>query len=836
MPVIGDKLQFGTLYDSASKASIAFPEPATGVNNSSLLNLSQYYYYPEEILDTSGKHVYGTYIGNTVEGKEMTWIYVGQLDGGETYICDRPIFKSIGVKNVSRYFLNSNFYAPLEMGIAKSIVEIDGKLYYLRHFNVNMYEQFFKIGSSKGNLPVPTMSDRGSSASPSSTFFKYWNCYYSKEVLDLRYFDSNDRMVTKKSGYDGSALELYVFENPYDNLSSTDVYTVRPALTLIGDVGDVYLSDLKVGSLVSIDGFNHLKDAYFFRIIGKGQDGSGNVTVKVNFPEMLGKKYYNADDSGLYLPYETNDYAHCQLLRWLNATGDAGEWFEKEDADETVPSYASEPGFLNALYKTYNIVSNVLSSAAKRYYKSNGTGSQSVRSLSKYVHLLNAKERTSEDIGSSFLDGTLYQLFDQDLYSFVDDEIWANNSQIRETNQQNRFNYDSLFNLGNSSNKVLTRDGSPKIGDAMVKSFSCNYGGEHLVEDIDSMVFNEYYYIPILFLKDTLKVKAGYVGIAVLTSNVPPVITPESKDYGELNSPIVIDFTVNDADGDNYSGSVMIDNSPEGSFKGVGTGMHTIDLNDYWDSLEVSKHTIRIMVFDSKTNLGQAVYTFTKTNNPTVAPVVNEPLNNARVENIFPCEFVLVNDVEGDDQTVRVQIANNDKFNNVLKEFDSNFEVYNDLTSEWESHVDNVFTNDYAGKRIRINIDATVNAKKFYLRVVTIDSGSSVAVSSSTITLNKGNRLEIQTHPLNYDHQPQKVVVILEKMISTGATSKTYVTNNANDDLPVWEEYSPVDNGMHTFENTVKLAEQWGVAVKFEADAGTATGEVSISRVGIGVL
>ena len=56
----------------------------------------------------------------------------------------------------------------------------------------------------------------------------------------------------------------------------------------------------------------------------------------------------------------------------------------------------------------------------------------------------------------------------------------------------------------------------------------------------------------------------------------------------------------------------------------------------------------------------------------------------------------------------------------------------------------------------------------------------------------------------------------------TGADATTaYATNNANDDEPTWEEITI--GSAHTFENTEKTADEWGLAVRI-----TAKGEATV--------
>ena len=81
---------------------------------------------------------------------------------------------------------------------------------------------------------------------------------------------------------------------------------------------------------------------------------------------------------------------------------------------------------------------------------------------------------------------------------------------------------------------------------------------------------------------------------------------------------------------------------------------------------------------------------------------------------------------------------------------------------------------------------------------------------------------------------PKTASVFLDSAIDSAATLTLYVCNNANDAAPTWEK---CDIGeAHIFSNKNKNADTWAVAAKVVVNAGAATGDISISAIGLGVL
>ena len=66
---------------------------------------------------------------------------------------------------------------------------------------------------------------------------------------------------------------------------------------------------------------------------------------------------------------------------------------------------------------------------------------------------------------------------------------------------------------------------------------------------------------------------------------------------------------------------------------------------------------------------------------------------------------------------------------------------------------------------------------------------------------------------------------------TNNATGKVYVTNNAHDKIPVWEDMTGIvnTNNIYLFTNSEKTSEEWGISIKVVVfkDAGS-TSEIDV--------
>lgn len=316
-------------------------------------------------------------------------------------------------------------------------------------------------------------------------------------------------------------------------------------------------------------------------------------------------------------------------------------------------------------------------------------------------------------------------------------------------------------------------------------------------------------------------------------TNAIPTITPSSQYLGSLTQPKDFNFTIYDADNDKMTLTFKIDQEILETWSQQSNGQKTASiLTKYWSRTTIGSHTVYITATDPYDNSTTAVYTFDKSNNPPVAPTILSPLNNERVNSDFYVEFNIGRDPEGDGQSVKVQIANDQSMTSGLQEFTS-IEKY--TGSSW-TPISGILTNNEAGSKLRTHITGISSGVK-YIRISSYVSAASQYVYSSIIKINVGESyLEIMTHPSICKTMPNKIVVLLSLVAGSQTQKVISVCNNANDSVPTWENYSPDSSGLYTFTNKTKTADDWAVSAKVKVTANNYTGEISLSAIGLGVL
>lgn len=157
----------------------------------------------------------------------------------------------------------------------------------------------------------------------------------------------------------------------------------------------------------------------------------------------------------------------------------------------------------------------------------------------------------------------------------------------------------------------------------------------------------------------------------------------------------------------------------------------------------------------------------------------------------------------------------------------------------------------------KVTITEKLNGKILYSGELSVDTNRTVAINNTQwaeclqvntleiiatnsngesdiieITFSKGssNRIEVNTKPISVDIMPTKISLELDWK-TNNATGRVYVTNNANDKIPVWEDMTSVinTNNIYLFTNKEKKSEKWGISIKVVVikDAGK-TDEIDV--------
>lgn len=140
--------------------------------------------------------------------------------------------------------------------------------------------------------------------------------------------------------------------------------------------------------------------------------------------------------------------------------------------------------------------------------------------------------------------------------------------------------------------------------------------------------------------------------------NSLPVITPDTKDFGNLTRPIDIEYTISDSDNDNFNVVVKLDEVQKESYQNQTDKSYTFNMSTYWSSIGLGNHTVKIIATDINGDSTEASYTFNRTNaSPTISPAYSSLGELSSPRDIT----YTVNDPENDSLTIVVKVDNNEK-------------------------------------------------------------------------------------------------------------------------------------------------------------------------------
>ena len=318
--------------------------------------------------------------------------------------------------------------------------------------------------------------------------------------------------------------------------------------------------------------------------------------------------------------------------------------------------------------------------------------------------------------------------------------------------------------------------------------------------------------------------------------NTAPLVSDSDANLGNYANPFKRTYQVNDNDAGN---TVTIEEAIDGTTirtipNAALGGSYIYDLTTQWASLALGSHTATVKATDNFNAVTIRTWTFAKTNSVAAAPQVISPLNGERISNNPEIHFKIGQDPEGDSQTFKVQIADSSDMTQNLIEVTNGFEKNESGT--WVPF--STATTADAEKEARIKLTNNFNVGDVkYIRVVVTDSGSNSPNFSNVVNVKIGDKLIIETFPQITDFRPSLINIYDQKVVDAKADTKVFVTNNALDATPTWEDISQEYriNQSYTIKNQTKTSDKWAVALRYEITANDAVNEISISKIGVGI-
>ena len=216
------------------------------------------------------------------------------------------------------------------------------------------------------------------------------------------------------------------------------------------------------------------------------------------------------------------------------------------------------------------------------------------------------------------------------------------------------------------------------------------------------------------------------------------------------------------------------------------------------------------------------------------APRISSPQAGQRVKTGFYLEFLPAADAEGDAQFFQAEVTPDPSFSSGVSRFTEGLEKWDG--TGWQPA--QAAGEGDAGTLFRLPVEGLPLNADLYARVSATDqAGSSYAAYSGIVPLRTGDVLEFKTLPARRAQRPRYVFPLLSASIDPQARIKILACNNGDDALPAWEDCTEAYEKGETwqFQNQHKSAEQWDVRLHITIEALSATGEISVRAVGLGL-
>lgn len=231
------------------------------------------------------------------------------------------------------------------------------------------------------------------------------------------------------------------------------------------------------------------------------------------------------------------------------------------------------------------------------------------------------------------------------------------------------------------------------------------------------------------------------------------------------------------------------------------------------------------------------------TNATPSAPTLTRPIDNFRTPIAPTLAAVIGTDPENDKQHFKIQLSQDKDFASGVVEFSS-------LTSRTGWKVDGFdiplegVDNSAAGKSVELTLQTNLEKNKtYYWRMAAIDTNTQAVGKYSTARkIRVGNRIEYDTLKRQIqtnETAARRILVALDYMLAKDGTKpseiKVFVSNNAMDVLPTWEDATTefLRQDYYTFTNATKTAATFGVGVKVVIEANDSMEPISINAAGI---
>jgi hypothetical protein len=538
------------------------------------------------------------------------------------------------------------------------------------------------------------------------------------------------------------------------------------------------ISQLPNGSLVKETDTKYYNSVIIWKKLEDGHDGATNTTLLGN--SIVGLKCYDAKEpnnsDSNRKQYGNNRWKVSNIRQWLNSDAAQGAWYTAQHAADQAPNsanvlqqnstginpYDTEAGFMNGFSADFKALLQDVTKTTALNTVTDGGGSETTTDK---IFLLS---ETEVGLGNenNIAEGTVYALFTDNASRVAKCTAECISHSNYGSNPTVNDGWYWWLRTPNASNSHYARsvrtDGSLSTSDAFNGLYgvrpACSIPSDTLVSDAPDAD-----------------------GAYTIVYNQPPTVSPSSKDYGTVNVPFSDTFTIEDADGDAFTGTVSLDGTQIQTFSGTASYELTVNLLSQWSSLSLSSHTLTITVTDAAVNVTTETYTFTKT-----APAVYISGEDADLGRLYEVPTITYSITESEDPVAWIK-----------------------------EHIDGVVTNTIVGPTVgqdyTFDLSGWDNLANGNHTLLILAQNVNGGQGTRTYQLTKlYNHLAFRTEKYETDLAAQSVLLNLTYV---GAGITVEVCNNCYDDSPTWEDMTTeaLAHRSYEFVNDTKTAAKWGI-------------------------
>lgn len=566
------------------------------------------------------------------------------------------------------------------------------------------------------------------------------------------------------------------------------------------------LSTLPVGAVIKDTGTTYNGNPILFKVLEHGHAGDPDGSTALIAKNIITLKCFDAieasNSDSNRRQYGNNRYLYANIRQWLNSRAAAGAWYSAQHSADAAPTnanvwtnyneYDQEAGFLtNFSEKMYAALLTVTKRVAKNTV-TDGGGYEDV--ADKIFLLSNTEVGLANE--NSIAEGSLYALFNtaSERLAYPTAEA-VSESEYSDSNlaaSKPWWWWLRTPAAGDSYDARFVRtDGTLNDGYAYN-----GHGGVRPACVVSSS----------LFVSDTADEDGAYT---IIWNSAPEITTDGADNLGDKNVPFSVNYTITDADEDEVTATVKLDEETVQTLDSVVLGYsYKINISGTkLNELEAGAHTITITAQDSYGNANTKTVTFNKTTASVAISGTDSSIGNWwRV----PQYTYSVTDTDGAQITV-TEMVDGEVTNTV-----ENAGQKGTITFK----MDEVF-------------DTLDNENTHTMTIKAVNADGAEVYRYITFT-KLAAQLCFETKPIETDAPAEKIIVNVDWDKQGNPEVKVEVTNCAYNGEVVWENATAavLERKAYNFQNTTFDGGRYGVSVRVTVTKNADTERVYCNSLG----